>query len=184
MRRLKCFLRRVLVVNTMMLQARVLRVIRRPAEARRVLQRVIRLVPASFKAHFLMGWLALTTGRRAEAIQEFGICHRLDSDRLASSSVPLVLKRLAVTRFRGAPEAPYFEVAGRPVAGEWEAAAGGGTGVASRGAPRHTDFATAAEFARFKDLPPIQAEDLADVDMDALLAMLARNPHPGTTRED
>jgi hypothetical protein len=176
----------VLIVNTMILQARLLRVIRRPAQARRILQRVIRLVPASFKAHFLMGWLALTTGRRAEAIQEFGICHRLDSERLARSSVPLVLKRLAVTRFRGAPEASYFEVPGhgRPGSGDWEPSTGKVTDVAMRGALHHSDFATAAEYARFKDLPPIQAEDIADVDMDALLALIARHSQPGTARED
>ena len=51
------------------------------------------------------------------------------------------------------------------------------------GAPPGTDFRSAVEFLRFRDLPPIEAADVVDVDLDALLTRLVEDPHPGGARD-
>lgn len=185
MRRLTSLIRRTVVVAGLNLAARLLHLTRRRAAARRTLGRALVLAPDSYAAHHLLARIALAEGARAEAMRELRICARLDPRRLARLDIPGALDGVAETAIGseslafpppdplGAPDAP-----GAP-----------GSDGASRtpgdlapGPPPAGDFSTAAEWERFRDLPPIDAEEIAAVDLDALLEQLVRDPRPRRTR--
>lgn len=192
---LTSIVRRSLLTRWLHLRVSLLLAFGRTTAAEAVLRRIVHLRPASFRAHFLLGRVAFDDDRQGEAIQELAICHRLDPDRFLRQSLPAVLVDEVTTRSLAFPDSPLFDVppaeAG-PLPQEWDdllapespfdlSVLDGSYDV--HAAPPGTDFGSAEEFLRFRDLPPISSEQVVDVDLDALMTRLVEDPHPGEARD-
>ncbi|NRA97156.1 MAG: hypothetical protein HRU14_13200 [Planctomycetes bacterium] len=182
MRQLSSFVRRSLLTRWLRFRARILLWLGRPTRARVLLKRVVALRPSCVQAHFLLGRIAFDDGYRALAIQEFAIFRR---QALPPALVSEVTKRsfaLADAPLMGlspAEHAPLIDHGDDfPDSDPWDDRIDMPDAV-----PPETDFLEIDEYHRFRDLPPIRAEDLGNVDMDELLARLVEDPHPGEARD-
>ncbi|MAG58028.1 MAG: hypothetical protein CMJ83_17215 [Planctomycetes bacterium] len=189
MRSILGVIRRSLKTRWLYVRARFLIMVRRSDVAHDVLLHLVTLDPASFRAHFLLGRTALHDGRRHEAVQELAICHRLDPDRFLRQPLPAGLVDEVTTRCLAFPESPMFGLppadAG-PLPGEWDDLFDSGWNddlITTDSAPEGTDFVNGEEYRRFRDLPPIDASDLEEVNLDELLMRLVEDPHPGGARD-
>ncbi len=190
MRQLSSFVRRSLLTRWLRFRARILLWLGRPTRARVLLKRVVALRPSCVQAHFLLGRIAFDDGYRALAIQEFAICHHLDPDLFRRQALPPALVSEVTKRSFALADAPLMGLSPAehaplidhgddfPDSDPWDDRIDMPDAV-----PPETDFLEIDEYHRFRDLPPIRAEDLGNVDMDELLARLVEDPHPGEARD-
>ena len=189
MRRFLSLVRRTLMASWLHLRVWIALAIGQTGSARGHLLRLVTLAPASFRAHFLLGRIAMAERRDQDACQEFAICHRLNPDRFLRQLLPAPLIEEVTARCLTYPESPMFGLPhadAESLPGEWDDlfAHDMDRGPWSTDAPPiGSDFIDGEEYRRLRTLPPIDASDLESVDMDALLARLVESPHPGETQD-
>ena len=165
-------LRRGLLSRSLLVAGWVLFRLHRYERAAALLSRGALIHPACFRTHLLLGQVHEASGRRADAVLEYRVCfelaprwfvnrmfaERFDEELALAAQMPPELPDLS----------PYV-APGYPVSGEWDDL----LRADARNALHGADFSDSLERDRFRDLPPITAEEVACTDVDALLARLS-----------
>lgn len=153
-----------------------------------VFERAVFFEPASFTAHLYRGLILERQGRHVAALTAFGICYRLNRRRFRRAPIPdrmksEILLRESVSRDMAilwknldmilprTHAEPRIEVRENPVADDHRQR----RREPAAGILRHGDFSSLAEMQRLMSLPPLEADDVAAVDIDELIAQLMKN---------
>jgi hypothetical protein len=166
------FLRRRLLSRSLLLAGWVLFRLHRHERAAALLARGTLIHPACFRTHLLLGRVQEARGRRAEAVMEYRVCYELAPrwfvNRMFTERFDEELA-LAAQMPPELPDLSPYVAPGYPVSGEWDDLLRADGGNALHG----SDFSDGVELDRFRDLPPITADEVACTDLDALLARLS-----------
>jgi hypothetical protein len=142
-----------------MLHARLALLAGRRDRARIALKAALRCNPVSFSAHFLLGRLYWRDRSVVKAKREFDLAWQVDPGRFERAYARLR------GRQEGAPE--LFAYPGAPEE----------VHVTARQQPRryYGDFRDEEERRRFADLPPINRDDIHEIDWDSFEERLDRD---------
>ena len=153
--------------------------------AEEVCRRLLSIDGRSFVARIHLGLIQSARGRREAALFELSLAQALDPSRFRRARIPEELRRAVLwrsdlRRVEAPPAVEHVEPRGSRRSGE----AATRSQTASRpSAAQETlaaadldgsDFSTVEELRRLIEMPPITAEEIASVDLDALADRLQR----------